>query len=281
MKIIRSVRKMQRFSRALRANSVRIGLVPTMGYLHEGHARLLRAARRHARCVVMSIFVNPAQFGPKEDYARYPRDFARDMRLAKKEKVDVVFYPAAGDMYPRGYRSFVTVGDLSERLCGRSRPGHFRGVATVVCKLFNIVMPETAYFGQKDAQQVRVIRQMAHDLNIPVRIKEIPTAREPDGLAISSRNVYLSAQERAQAPSLVHALRHAQDLVRGKERNAAVIMRQMRAILAKAPRAKIDYIAVVDYENLRPLSRVQGKTLIALAVWFGKTRLIDNVIVRA
>ena len=258
----------------------RIGLVPTMGYLHEGHLQLVRAARRQSDFVVVSIFVNPIQFGPKEDFRRYPRDFRRDRRLLESAGADVIFYPAVKDMYPEGYATFVEVERLSDGLCGASRPGHFRGVATVVAKLFNIVMPDVAVFGAKDAQQVFVIRRMAHDLGFHTRIVIVPTVREKDGLAMSSRNVYLSQEQRAEAPVLHRSLVLAKRLVGQGERSAAKVRAAMRGLIQRESGGRIDYVEMVDTEELRPVRTIRDETLIALAVFYGKTRLIDNTIVR-
>lgn len=256
-----------------------IGFVPTMGALHEGHASLIRAARREHDIVVVSIFVNPAQFGPSEDFMKYPRPRASDTALCRSLGVDYVFYPSRGAMYPPGYATFVTVRGLEDVLCGASRPGHFRGVATVVAKLFYIVMPDTAYFGQKDAQQSVIIRKMAADLNMPVRIKVLPTVREADGLALSSRNAYLTPVQRAQAPVLYRSLLHARSLVSRGEKRAVCIIAAMRRMIKKTKDARIDYVSIVAAETLEPLEIMKGACLIALAVRIGDTRLIDNIIV--
>ena len=259
----------------------RIGLVPTMGYLHEGHLQLVRAARMQSDFVVVSIFVNPIQFGPKEDFRRYPRDFGRDRRLLESAGADVVFYPALKDMYPEGFATFVEVERLGDGLCGASRPGHFRGVATVVAKLLNTVMPDVAVFGAKDAQQAFVIRRMARDLGFHTRIVIVPTVREKDGLAMSSRNVYLAPEQRAEAPALHRSLMLAKKLIRQGERNAAKVKATMRRMILRETGGRIDYVEMVDTDELRPVRTIEGETLVALAVFFGKTRLIDNVIVRA
>ncbi|WP_018467470.1 pantoate--beta-alanine ligase [Calidithermus timidus] len=255
-----------------------IGLVPTMGYLHQGHLSLVEASRAQNRFTVMSIFVNPTQFSPSEDFARYPRDLERDRAMAEAAGVDLLFHPEAAEMYPAGYQTYVTVEGLSERLCGRFRPGHFRGVATVVSKLFHLVQPQRAYFGQKDAQQVAVLRKMVRDLNFDLEIVVCPTVREPDGLALSSRNVYLSPAERQAATVLSRALFWAQDRVREGEREAAVLLEGMRRMLEAEPLCRLEYLEIVDAENLEPLTHLGGDVLIALAAHFGKTRLIDNVL---
>jgi pantoate--beta-alanine ligase len=254
-----------------------IGLVPTMGYLHQGHLSLVEASRAQNRFTVMSIFVNPTQFGPSEDFERYPRDFERDRALAEAAGVDLLFHPESAEMYPAGYRTYVTVEGLSERLCGRFRPGHFRGVATVVSKLFHLVQPRRAYFGQKDAQQVAVLRKMVRDLDFDLEIVVCPTVREPDGLALSSRNVYLSPAERQAATVLSRALSWAKERVQEGERQAAVLLAGMQRILEAEPLCRLEYLEVVDAENLEPLAHLGGDVLIALAAHFGKTRLIDNI----
>ena|SRR5829696_1039334 len=249
-----------------------------MGYLHEGHMSLVRAARRDCDAVAASIFVNPMQFGPREDLARYPRDPDRDLGLLREAGVDVVFMPDVTEVYPPGFSSFVEVGQIAERLEGKRRPGHFRGVATVVCKLFNVVRPDVAYFGQKDAQQLRVIRRMVADLDLPVQIAGLPTVREPDGLALSSRNVYLSEDERRQALVLSRALRLAEDRYRDGERNAETIRRAMRRLIREAPAASIDYASIADSDTLEELRTIDRPALVSLAVRIGSTRLIDNVV---
>lgn len=278
MKIVRSVNRMFKISSAARRAGRRIGFVPTMGALHQGHLSLIRAARRENDLVVVSIFVNPLQFGPKEDFKRYPRAFSRDKRLCRDEKVDFVFSPPAGQIYPEDFKTAVLVKGLSDLLCGSSRPGHFQGVATVVSKLFNIVSADTAYFGQKDAQQTVIIRQMVRDLNIPVKIRVMPIVREKDGLAMSSRNIYLSPRERQDARVLPEALKLAKALMQSGQRDSRVLIGRMRKLILRKKNAKIDYIAVVDGETLRPLKKVSSGCLILAAVFFGRTRLIDNLI---
>lgn len=260
-----------------RERSLRVGLVPTMGALHDGHASLIRAARAETGFVVVSIFVNPTQFGPKEDFSRYPRQLEKDLQLCRHEEVDLVFAPAPDEVYPPGFCTFVEVAGLQDVLCGASRPGHFRGVATVVLKLLQMVHPDVAYFGQKDAQQVRIIEQMVRDLDVPVRLRICPIVRETDGLALSSRNQYLKPEERRQAVVLSQALARAQTAIQGGERSAAVIRQVLNEQIGTAPAARIDYAAVVNAHTLQPIERLEGEILIALAVRLGETRLIDNL----
>ncbi len=256
-----------------------VGFVPTMGYLHEGHLELACRARAENRNVIVSIFVNPAQFGPKEDYAAYPRDIERDLALLRKESVNIVFMPGAEDMYPPRYCTWVDLEKVTERLEGAIRPGHFRGVATVVAKLFNIVEPTRAYFGQKDAQQVVVIQKMVADLNMNLEVVVVPTVREPDGLAMSSRNVYLNPQERKAATVLYKSLSLAQKLWGKGERNADVIRKKMTALIQSEPRAsRIDYVSIADAETLEELESIDRRAVVSLAVKIGKPRLIDNII---
>ncbi len=279
MVIIRTIKKLRLVLSGYRHKSLTIGFVPTMGALHHGHLSLIKACRRENKIVVVSIFVNPTQFGPGEDFKKYPRTLKQDAALCKKEGVDIIFYPASGEMFSGGYKTFVTVEGLSQELCGLFRPGHFRGVATVVAKLFNIVQPDIAYFGQKDVQQASIIRRMARDLSMPIKIKVMPTVREIDGLAMSSRNIYLNPGERKDALVLSRSLLLAKRLVKDGVKDAAEITGKMREMILRVPRAKIDYIAVVDQEHLIPLKKISGRSLIALAVRIGKTRLIDNVVV--
>ncbi len=264
---------------AARVRRLAIGLVPTMGALHAGHASLLRAARKETGYVVASIFVNPAQFGPNEDYQRYPRPLEQDLRVCAAEGVDLAFVPDVPTMYPPGSRTTVEVHQLQEVLCGASRPGHFRGVATVVLKLFNIVQPDVAYFGQKDAQQARIIRQMVRDLDVPVQVRVCPIVREADGLALSSRNQYLDADQRHRATVLYRALLEVRARVERGERDAGVLRRLLTERITSTPGAQLDYAAVVDADTLRPVDRLHGEALVALAVKFGGTRLIDNIVV--
>jgi pantoate--beta-alanine ligase len=261
-----------------RSAAGRLGFVPTMGYLHQGHMSLVHAARRDCDAVSASIFVNPMQFGPREDLARYPRDPERDLAMLREAGVDAVFMPDVAEVYPPGFSSFVEVGPLAGRLEGKHRPGHFRGVATVVCKLFNIVQPQVAYFGQKDAQQLRVIRRMVADLNLPVEVVGLPTVREPDGLALSSRNVYLNEDERRQALVLSRALRLAEERFRAGERNAETLRRAMRGLIREAPAATIDYVSIADSDSLEELRTIDRPALVSMAVRIGATRLIDNLV---
>lgn len=254
-----------------------LGFVPTMGYLHRGHIALVRRARIENDAVAASIFVNPTQFGPSEDYEAYPRDLNRDLELLKREGVDMVFTPSAAEIYPPSSDTWVEVGVITDRLEGKSRPGHFKGVATVVAKLFNIVRPDRAYFGQKDAQQLRVIRKMVVDLNMDVEVVAVPTVREPDGLAVSSRNVYLNPKGRKAALVLWKVLAIAREIWADGERDAGAIRDAMDSLIRDEPLAKSDYVSVADPESLEELSTIEGPALVSLAVWIGKTRLIDNI----
>ncbi|HAL91630.1 MAG TPA: pantoate--beta-alanine ligase [Verrucomicrobia bacterium] len=281
MKIISTAREMQQAALALRAQGKRIGLVPTMGNLHEGHLSLVRIARKHSDAVVVSIFVNPTQFGPNEDFAAYPRTFEADRARCEQEGVDLVFHPAVSEMYPDGAGVRVTETSLSRTLCGAARPGHFDGVCTIVAKLFNVALPHLAVFGEKDAQQLRVIRRMVRDLRFPVEIVPGPTVREPDGLALSSRNQYLTPDQRPQAVCLRRALDEAERRFAAGERDPATLIAAMRAIIAQAPAAKVDYVDIVDDDTLQPLSGpIVRPALAALAVWVGQPRLIDNTVLR-
>jgi pantoate--beta-alanine ligase len=278
MRLVTSIEDMRSASRAAQRDGKRVGFVPTMGALHEGHLSMVRAAKTQAGFVVVSIFVNPKQFGPNEDYAKYPRTLERDCGLLEKEAVDVVFAPTVDEMYPNGASTDVTVGGLSEKLCGKSRPGHFRGVTTVVSKLFNMVEPDKAFFGQKDAAQVAIIRRMARDLNIPVEIVVCPIVREPDGLAMSSRNAYLDAQQRKSALVLSRALHAVQELFARGERDAAKLRAAGKTIIAQDPAVRLDYFELVDPDNLDPIETISGTALVAVAAFVGTTRLIDNTI---
>ncbi len=266
--------------RAARQQGRSVGLVPTMGALHGGHESLIRAARAADGFVVVSVFVNPTQFGPHEDLDRYPRPFEQDLTLCGELGVDLVFAPRPATMYPPGFRTWVEVMGLQDVLEGASRAGHFRGVATVVLKLFNLVQPDRAYFGQKDAQQARIILQMVRDLNVPVEVRVLPTVREPDGLALSSRNNYLDADQRRHAVVLSRALAEARERVAAGERDGDALRAFLTERIAATPGAALDYAAVVDADTLAPVARLSGPTLLALAVRFGTTRLIDNVLVR-
>jgi pantoate--beta-alanine ligase len=255
-----------------------VGLVPTMGYLHAGHLSLVARARHENASTAASLFVNPTQFGPDEDLARYPRDFARDRDLLERAGCDLLFAPEVDEMYPPGFETSVDVGSVAHPLEGERRPGHFRGVATVVLKLFSIVRPRRAYFGQKDAQQLAVLRKMVDDLNVSVDLVACPTVREPDGLALSSRNAYLTAEERLAAPVLYRALSAARDRWLAGERNAETLRAVMKSVLDAEPLAHTDYVSVSDGATLRELSHVEGPALLSMAVFLGKARLIDNVL---
>jgi len=268
---------MQKTSRSLQRRGKTIAFVPTMGFLHEGHLSLMRAARPRAQVLVVSIFVNPAQFGPREDYSRYPRDLKRDLALCREAGADIVFAPAAAAMYPEGYSTYVEETRLSQGLCGARRPGHFRGVATVVLKLFNIVRPDLAVFGIKDYQQARVIRKMVADLNLPIGVVVAPIVREKDGLAMSSRNAYLGPAERTEALCLRRALLRGREMAGAGEKDARKVRSEMERIIRREPSARIDYIEIVREEDLAPVSRIGEGTRGLLAVFVGKTRLIDNL----
>jgi len=280
MEVITSVSEMQSRAAKLRSDGKVIGFVPTMGYFHEGHLSLMRRARSECDIVVVSIFVNPIQFVPGEDYERYPRDVERDLRMAEGVGVDIVFHPSVEEMYPEGYATYVNVERLTEGLCGAFRPGHFRGVTTVVAKLFNIVMPHRAYFGEKDYQQLVVIKRMVRDLNFPIEIVPCPTVREEDGLAMSSRNVYLLPDERKAALSLSRGLMAAQKMFMSGERDAATLKRIVEEHLRSSELVRPQYVEVVDAETLEPIERVERDAVIAVAAFVGKARLIDNVVLR-
>ncbi len=277
MESVTTVAAMRAAVSLARARGETIGLVPTMGFLHAGHLELVRRARRECNRVVVSIFVNPLQFGPREDYERYPRDLEGDRRLLQGEGVDLLFTPAVEEMYPPGFTTVVEVAGLGDRLCGRSRPGHFRGVATVVTKLLNIVTPDRAYFGAKDAQQLILIRRLAADLDLAAEIVSVPTVREPDGLALSSRNAYLSPAERAAATVLYRALQAGEAALAAGERLPAAVEETMLNVLRAEPLARPDYAAVVRQEDLEPAQPLEGKILLAVAAWVGPARLIDNL----
>ncbi len=275
MKVIEKIDEMKQLRQQL---TEPVGFVPTMGYLHEGHLSLVKRAKAENRWVIVSIFVNPTQFGPREDFKNYPRDPQRDLAMLEKERTDIIFMPSADEMYPAHFNSWVEVEKVTERLEGASRPGHFRGVTTVVAKLFNIVQPAKAYFGQKDAQQVIVIRKMVDDLNMNLEIVTIPTLREPDGLAMSSRNIYLNPQERQAAVVLYQALMLAQKLYSQGEKDAQHLRQGMIDLIQKQPLATIDYVSVADAETLEELERVKPPALVSMAVKIGNTRLIDNIV---
>ena len=279
MRIVKTVKHLRQILNDLRRKGQKIGFVPTMGYFHEGHLSLMRRAKKECDICVVSIYVNPKQFAPQEDLNRYPRDIKRDAAEAQKENVDILFIPSDNVIYPNRYLTYIDVEKISNTLCGKSRPGHFKGVATVVAKLLNIVQPDVMYLGQKDAQQVAVLSRMAADLNFPVCIRVVPIAREKDGLAMSSRNVFLTSQERSQAPVLYKALTDAVMRIQAGERLACRITGIIHKMITQRSNGKVQYVACVDADTLEPLKIFKGKVLIALGVFFGKTRLIDNVIV--
>jgi pantoate--beta-alanine ligase len=279
MEVIESISEMKNLVKDWKRQGLSIGFVPTMGYLHEGHLALVRRAKELSDRVVVSIFVNPIQFAPGEDYQRYPRDLERDKALLEKEGVDVLFSPKAQEMYPPGFQTYVEVKELSSGLCGRYRPGHFIGVATVVLKLFNILQPDIAVFGEKDYQQLKVIQRMVQDLNLDVKIIPHPTVREEDGLAMSSRNTYLSPEERKSAIALYKALNLAEELINQGERRVATLKEKLKEFIESYPYTKVQYIEFVHPETLKEVERVDEPTLLALAVFVGKARLIDNKII--
>ncbi len=275
--VIPSIQELRRTLAPIKTASRTIGLVPTMGALHAGHGRLIETARHENHCVVVSVFVNPIQFDRRDDYDRYPRPLSNDVEFCSRLGVDFVFAPSLEEMYPRPQRAFVEVTEVSEGLCGQFRPGHFRGVATVVLKLLNVVQPDRAYFGEKDAQQLAVIRRLAADLNVPVTIVEVPTLREADGLALSSRNQHLSPGERRIAPLLSRALETARDLISAGETRAAGIKREALRVLNEHPEVRVEYLDIVGPEDMQPVEEIAGPVRVAGAIWIGKTRLIDNV----
>jgi len=276
MKVVETIAELRKLRQKLPGP---VGFVPTMGYLHEGHLALVRRAKAENASVAVSIFVNPTQFGPSEDFGQYPRDPQRDLAMLEGEGTDLVFMPPVEEIYPPGFNSWVEVGELAQRLEGASRPGHFRGVATVVARLFELVKPDRAYFGQKDAQQLLVIRKMAADLALGLEVIAVPTVREADGLAMSSRNTYLNPEERGQAAVLYRALTLAQRLYNEGERNAETIRGKMTDLIQRQPLADIDYISIADAETLEELEVVRPPALVSMAVKIGRTRLIDNVVV--
>ena len=280
MKIVSTIQEVRECVNAWKKEGQTVGFVPTMGYLHEGHMSLVDAARENDK-VVVSIFVNPMQFGPNEDLASYPRDLERDANMCKEHGVDLIFHPTPEEMYGENFYSYVDMNVLTQELCGLTRPIHFRGVCTVVTKLFNIVAPDKAYFGQKDAQQLAIIRRMVKDLNMPLEIIGCPIVREEDGLAKSSRNTYLSEEERKAALVLSRAVFLAKDMIEKGERNASVILKAMTTEIEKEQLAKIDYVKAVDLDTIQQVDFIQGDVLVAIAVYIGKTRLIDNVVVKA
>ena len=282
MEIIKKSKHMVSTSELLKSKGEKIGLVPTMGYLHKGHISLIKRARAECSKVIVSIFVNPIQFGPKEDFARYPRNFKRDCSFSEKAGADYIFFPSTDEMYEKDFKTFAEVQDLGDVMCGRARPGHFRGVCTVVLKLFNIIRPNIAYFGQKDYQQLAIIRKITKDLNVPVEIAECPTVREEDGLAISSRNKYLSSDERKNAVVLFQSLRLAEELIINGQKNLEIVRKAALEKLESNPFvSKIDYFDFRDRDMLYEIERIDQKAariLIASAIWIGETRLIDNIL---
>ncbi|ACV61194.1 pantoate/beta-alanine ligase [Desulfofarcimen acetoxidans DSM 771] len=281
MKTIKTIAEAKKFLKQARLQGLTIGLVPTMGYLHEGHLTLMRECKKKCDLTVVSIFVNPLQFGPKEDFSGYPRDLGRDSSLAEGVGVDLLFCPEPQEVYPANYSTYVDVEGLTGVLCGKSRPGHFRGVTTVVNKLFNIVRPDYAFFGQKDAQQVLVIKKMVRDLLMDLEIITVPIVRESDGLALSSRNVYLSREERRAALVLSLSLIMARDAVKSGENNVALLKDRVRQMISAEPLARIDYVEILSLPDLAEINSLEAPALLALAVFFGKTRLIDNVVLES
>ncbi len=280
MRIISKATEMREAMREDRSRGRRIGFIPTMGFLHEGHLSLVRESVRQTDVTVVSIFVNPTQFGPKEDFNEYPRETDRDTQILKDEKVDYLFVPDKEEMYPEGFKTYVEVHSLQDKLCGLSRPGHFRGVCTVVLKLFHVVSPDVAFFGQKDAQQAIILKRMVQDLDLEVKIEVMPLVREKDGLALSSRNINLNSEERKAALVLSRSLEEAQRDVRKGERDTEQIIKRMKDMITAEPLAKIDYVEIVDRTNLDPVRKIEKEALAALAVFVGKVRLIDNTILQ-
>jgi len=281
MKVARTIESVRRLVKVTQSAGKKIGFVPTMGALHTGHLSLIEAARKDCDFVVVSIFVNPTQFGPSEDFKKYPRPIEADLKMCRKAGVDLVFVPAPKAMYPGENLTWVDVEKLSEPLCGKFRPGHFRGVATVCAKLFNIVLPDIAYFGQKDAQQAIVIKRMVADLNMPLKIVVCPTVREKNGLAMSSRNQYLTAQQKKDAAYIYKSLQKCRQMIRQGNTDAKKIIAEMRKVLKQIPSGKIQYVSIVDAESLQNIDKVAGKVLAAVTVKIGPTRLIDNILIDA
>jgi pantoate--beta-alanine ligase len=276
MIVIEKARDMQRHADSLRQKGARIAFVPTMGFLHRGHLSLMEEGKKRGDCLVTSIYVNPTQFGPKEDLAKYPRDFDMDYKLCEGVGVDVIYFPSNDEMYPRHYQTYVDLEGVTQNLCGLSRPGHFRGVATVCAKLFNLVKPHVAVFGKKDFQQLVVIKRMVEDMNMDLEIVGLDTVREPDGLAMSSRNTYLKPEERESALSLSRGLKMAQGMYTRGERDAAVIIDAVSRFIAGHPHATIDYVKICDTTTMKDVARLDGESVMALAVRVGAARLIDN-----
>lgn len=280
MRVIEDINDMKEAARSLRVEGKKLSFVPTMGYLHQGHLSLMKKGREAGDVLVVSIFVNPTQFGKGEDFEKYPRDFERDKRMCEGEGVDILFVPKAAGMYPKGYQSYVEVEDVTRNLCGASRPGHFRGVATVVTKLFNIVRPHFAIFGEKDFQQLTVIKKLVKDLNMDVEVIGMPIVREVDGLAMSSRNSYLSEGERKAALNIYRALKSVKELFDKGERSADVLLTEARRVAETTPLIEPDYVKLVNMKTMEDIERVDDEALLSMAVKVGKTRLIDNIILR-
>jgi len=281
MEVAKTIESIRKLVEAARRNGKRVGFVPTMGALHVGHVSLIEAAAKECDFIVVSIFVNPTQFGPGEDFEKYPRPIEADLEMCRKAGVDVVFAPTPKEIYPAENLAWVAVEKLTEPLCGRSRPGHFRGVTTVCAKLFNIVAPDAAYFGQKDAQQAAVIKRMVQDLNMPLRIVVCPTVREPNGLAVSSRNQYLSAQQKRDAGQIYLSLEKCRQMIAAGVIDPRQIIAEMRNVLQQVPSIEIEYVSLVDAETLETIERIAGRVLAAVAVRLGPARLIDNILVDA
>ena len=279
MKIVEKTQKMKILSAQIREEGQSIGLVPTMGFLHEGHLTLVRASLKKADITAVSIFVNPSQFEPGEDFNDYPRDLVQDSSKLEREGVDYLFAPSVSEMYPEGYETYVEVHELQKRMCGLSRPGHFRGVCTAVLKLINIVKPDMAFFGQKDAQQAAILKRMVKDLNLDIEMNILPIKRSADGLALSSRNAYLKGESRASGCVLFESLKIAALEIEKGEREPIVLIKKMKELILSKPQARVDYIEIVDRESLVPLKRLTGQILVAVAVYIGEVRLIDNAII--
>jgi pantoate--beta-alanine ligase len=278
IKIIKTVREMQDYSESLRNSGRKISFVPTMGYFHDGHLDLMREGRKSGDSLIVSIYVNPTQFGPSEDLEKYPRNFDRDRSLAESVGVDVIFFPSNAEMYPKNYQTYITVEEVTKNLCGLSRPGHFRGVATVCAKLFHMVKPHIAIFGKKDFQQLVTIKRMVADLNMDLEIVGMPTTREKDGLAMSSRNVYLSQEERESALCLSRSLKRAKEQYEEGERDAGRILESVKKYIENVPFARIDYLKICSTETMNDVKNLDGESVLALAVFIGSTRLIDNYV---
>jgi pantoate--beta-alanine ligase len=279
IRLVETIKEVRSFVDAVRKRGETIGFVPTMGAFHLGHLSLMRQAKKDTDAVIVSVFVNPLQFAAGEDYDRYPRQMAKDLRMAESERVDVLLAPSVAEMYPKGFATYIDQNDLPTKLCGQFRPDHFRGVMSVVAKLFNIVKPDVAFFGHKDYQQYLLIRRMATDLNLDVDVRVLPTVREEDGLAMSSRNIYLGPKQRKDAICLYRALQRAEELVGSGESGAVRVAAEMKRVIHRVKGARIDYIAVVNSDTLEPVKEIKGKTLIAAAVRIGKARLIDNILI--